>query len=247
MSGTIRVGIVDSGVHKEHPHVGGIAGGVTVEADAYLPEFVDCLGHGTAIAALIHALAPEAELYAVRVFDRMLATSIRRVMRAIDWCLDNEMHIVNLSLGTTNPAHRTAFAAALERVEAAGAALVSAYEMDGQSMLPGSMAGAMGVTTDADCPREKFGCTEREGKLVFSAPPYPREIPGVRRERNLNGVSFAVAHISAHLARRRAVYGAEASWEQLLTQLPSRATVGLDGPLGDAVGRPRLDGMGSAV
>ncbi len=247
MSGAIRIGMIDSGVHREHPHVGGIAGGVTVEADANLPQFVDCLGHGTAIAALIHMLAPEAELYAVRVFDRTLATSIRRVMRAIDWCLDNEMHIVNLSLGTINPAHRAAFAAALERVHVAGAALVSAYEMNGQPMLPGSMAGAIGVTADADCSCQQFGCTEREGKLVFSASPYPREIPGVQRERNLNGVSFAVAHISAHLARRRAVSGGGASWGQLLKQMASEADFRRHAPAGDAMGRLHLVGVGSAV
>ncbi len=247
MSGAIRIGIVDSGVHVDHPHVGGIAGGITVETDGYLPEFVDCLGHGTAIAALIHALAPAAELYAVRVFDRSLTTSIRRVMRAIDWCLDNEIQIVNLSLGTMNPAHRAAFAAALERVQAAGVALVSAYEMNGQPMLPGCMPGTIGVTADADCPREWFGCTEREGKMVFSAPPYPREIPGVRRERNLHGVSFAVAHISAHLARRRALCGAEADWEQLLTQFASHAAFGHEAPVGGALGKPHLEAAGSAV
>jgi len=247
MKGAIRIGIVDSGVHGEHPHVGGIAGGVTVGADGCVPGYVDCLGHGTAIAALIHALAPEAELYAVRVFDDRLATSIGRVMRAIDWCLENQIQIVNLSLGTMNPAHRAAFAAAVERVHDAGAALVSAYEMDGQPMLPGSMAGAIGVTMDADCPREAFGCTMREGKQVFSAPPYPREIPGVRREDNLNGVSFAVAHISAHLARRRAVHGAGADWEQLLTQFPSEATVGPDAPAGAWFGSPGMECAGPAA
>lgn len=247
MSGAIRIGIVDSGVHGEHPHVGGIAGGVTVGADGYVPGYVDCLGHGTAIAALIHALAPEAELYAVRVFDDRLATSIGRVIRAIDWCLENEMEIVNLSLGTMNPAHRAAFAAAVERVHDAGAALVSAYEMNDQPMLPGSMAGAIGVAMDADCPREAFGCTMREGKPVFSAPPYPREIPGVRREDNLNGVSFAVAHISAHLARRRALHGGEADWEQLLTEFACGATVGLDGPMSARFDAPGRVGAGSAA
>jgi hypothetical protein len=246
MSGAVRIGIVDSGVYQEHPHVGRIAGGVTVEADAYLPEFVDCLGHGTAIAALIHWLAPEAELYAVRVFDRTLTTSIRRVMRAIDWCLENEMHIVNLSLGTGNPAHRAAFAAALARVDAAGATLVSAYEMNGQPMLPGSMAGAIGVTTDADCPREKPRCREREGELVFSAPPYPREIPRVRRERNLQGVSFAVAHISAYLARRRAIGGIEMSWGELLKQLAFEADLPRDARLDHAMGRLHLEGVAGA-
>ena len=216
MTKAIRIGIVDSGVHAGHPHVGGIAGGVTVEADRYLPDYVDRLGHGTAIAALIRALAPSAELLSVRVFDRSLATSIHRVIRAIDWCLENEIQIVNLSLGTVNPDHRAVFEAAVERVRNAGAALVSAFEMNGQPMLPGCMSGVIGVTADPDCPREEYRCLERDGKQVYSASPYPLEIPGVRRERNLNGVSFAVAHISAHIAQRRLSYGPDADWQDIL-------------------------------
>ena len=58
---------------------------------------------------------------------------------------------------------------------------------------------------------------EREGKTVFCAPPFPREIPGVPRERNLMGVSFAVAHISAHLARRWHEHTPPHDWERVLS------------------------------
>ena len=36
---------------------------------------------------------------------------------------------------------------------------------------------------------------------VFRASAYPRSIPGVPRERNLSGVSFAVANVTGFLAR----------------------------------------------
>jgi hypothetical protein len=216
MKTAVRVGIVDSGVHAQHPHVGGVAGGITVEADSYSADFLDRVGHGTAIAALIHSLAPSADLLAIRIFDHSLATSIRRVIRAIDWCLENDVQIINLSLGTTNPDHRDALEAAVDRVKSSGAVLVSAFAMDGRSMLPGSLAGVIAVSADPDCSREEYRVDEHDGKKVFYAPPYPREIPGVPRERNLNGVSFAVAHISAHLARRWASYAPASDWEQVL-------------------------------
>jgi len=43
------------------------------------------------------------KLIAVKVFDRTLATNRDTVIRAIDWCLQNEIDIINLSLGTANP------------------------------------------------------------------------------------------------------------------------------------------------
>jgi hypothetical protein len=36
---------------------------------------------------------------------------------------------------------------------------------------------------------------------VLFAAPYPRDIPGVPRERNVKGVSFAVANATAFVAR----------------------------------------------
>jgi hypothetical protein len=36
---------------------------------------------------------------------------------------------------------------------------------------------------------------------VIVTSPYPRDIPGVPRERNVNGISFAVANASGFVAR----------------------------------------------
>jgi hypothetical protein len=64
-------------------------------------------------------------------------------------------------------------------------------------MLPGSLPGAVGVAVDESCPRDQF---RRDGD-VFLASPYPRPIPGVHPERNLHGVSFAVANMTGFVAR----------------------------------------------
>lgn len=203
MKSRVRIGIVDSGVNAAHPHIGGIDGGISIDDDGSSPDYLDRLGHGTAVAALIHSLAPEGGLLCARVFDRDLATRIDRVIRAIDWCLESGADVINLSLGTTNPAHRGEFVAALDRVREAGALMVSAFEMDGRLMFPGSLPGAIGVIADPECPVHRLRPILRNGTRVFRAPPFPRPIPGVPPSRNLSGVSFAVARISAHLAGSR--------------------------------------------
>ena len=48
------------------------------------------------------------------------------------------------------------------------------------------------MEADATCQRDAFRYTGG----VFYASPYPRPIPGVPVERNLSGVSFAVANVS---------------------------------------------------
>jgi subtilisin family serine protease len=192
---TVRIGVLDSGVCRTHPHVGKIVDGITITADGAIAGYEDTLGHGTAVAAVIHHLNPEADLVAVKIFDRKLATSLPVVIRAIDWCLEHDIQVINLSLGTLNPEHRSAFEDAVARTRQAGAVIVSALEMSGAAALPGSLAGVIGVM-EAD----EYQVNHRYGKLVYTAPPFPRDIPGVPRERNLMGVSFAVARVSAQIA-----------------------------------------------
>jgi subtilisin family serine protease len=191
----VRIGVLDSGVCRTHPHVGKIVDGITITANGAMSGYEDTLGHGTAVAAVIHHLNPEADLVAVKIFDRKLATSLPVVIRAIDWCLEHDIQVINLSLGTLNPEHRSAFEDAVSRTRQAGAVIVSALEMSGAAALPGSLAGVIGVM-EAD----EYQVNHRYGKLVYTAPPFPRDIPGVPRERNLKGVSFAVARVSAQIA-----------------------------------------------
>jgi subtilisin family serine protease len=141
---------------------------------------------------------------------------MERVVRAIDWCLDHDVHIVNLSLGTANALHRPLLARAIERVQSAGAVLVSAFAIDGQLMLPGCMRGVVGVVAVPDCEHSQYRFTPRDGQQVFSASPFPLPIPGVPREYNLQGVSFAVARISAQFARYRDAAPESSNWAELV-------------------------------
>ena len=63
-------------------------------------DYVDRLGHGTAVFAAIQEKAPGAEVYAVRVFTDRLKTSARALVAAIDWAAERRVRVVNLSLGT---------------------------------------------------------------------------------------------------------------------------------------------------
>jgi hypothetical protein len=183
----MKIAIIDSGIHPGHAHVGRIAGSVGISLSGENDDAIDRLGHGTAVAGAIREKAPDAELYVIKVFDRKLSANIGVILRALNWCREHRMDLVNLSLGTQNPAHRDRFQTVLRDdlvlVSAAGA-------------LPGSLPGVIGVASDPDCDRNAFHY--RGG--VFYASPYPRPIPGVPVERNLRGTSFAVANMTGLVA-----------------------------------------------
>jgi len=208
----VRVGIIDSGVNPAHPHVGGVAGGVAIGPEGESPLYLDYLGHGTAVAGAIREKAPEALLYAVKVFDRALSTSVDVLLRAIEWSIAHEMDVINLSLGTLNQEHRARFEELLPR-----AVIVSAVEAAGRPVLPGSLPGAIGVGLDWDCPRDEYRCALQDSQPVFFASGYPRSVPGVPPNRNLNGISFAVANMTGFVARaREALHGTASDVQQAL-------------------------------
>src|SRR5262249_7645798 len=137
----IRVAVIDSGVHSNHPHITSIAGGVSVESpEIQGPEaYVDTLGHGTAVMAAIQDKAPNAEYFAVKLFHRSLAASAASLMKSIQWFIDREMDVVNMSLGTTNPEHADGLRALVEHALKRNVVLVAAREWNGERYYPGSL------------------------------------------------------------------------------------------------------------
>jgi len=208
--------MLDSGVFADHPHIQRpLIGGITITPSGEQEGFQDRLGHGTAVCALLQQMAPDADILAVKIFDTRLATSLPIVLRAIDWCLAQQIDIINLSLGTANQDHLPHVTEAIERTQRAGIVVVSAYRVDHTLMLPGSLSSVIGVVEEPSCTRESIHFVSDPTPHV-AACPYPLDIPGVPRERNIHGVSFAVAHVTARIANRWHASGASNNW---LTQL----------------------------
>lgn len=198
----VRVAVIDSGVNPRHPHIHSIAGGISIEGESETEcDYLDFLGHGTAVMAAIQEKAPEAEYFAVKLFQTSLSARAACLLKAIDWSIERRVDIINLSLATSNPGHTPALKRIVERALECGIVLVSAHERNGQPSLPGSLRGVMGVRLDWSCARNSYRVEETDDGPVFYASGYPRPLPGVPLERNLYGISFAVANMTGFIAR----------------------------------------------
>jgi subtilisin family serine protease len=199
----VRVAVVDSGVHADHPHVGGVSGGIAIGPTGELSDdYVDRLGHGTAVAAAVREKAPDCELLAVRVFGRSLMTTGQALVAALEWSALQGVRIINLSLGTSNREHAPALADAIAKAATHGALVVTAAPQEGAAWLPGGLPGVVSVYVDWTCPRDECRVSSASDTGIrLSASGYPRPIPGVPPERNFSGLSFAVANATGLLAR----------------------------------------------
>lgn len=233
----VRVAVIDSGVHAAHPHVGGVAGGIAFDGEGRCSDdYLDRIGHGTAVTAVIKEKAPEAECHAVRIFADRLSARAATVIAAMEWAIAEGMHIINLSLGTTNQAHEPAFRATVARAAAAGVLIVSAQDDDEHLWLPGGLAGVVGVKAGWDCPRHQLRISAGTAGPVFQTSGFARPIGGIDPWRNLHGSSFAVANVTGVLCglltgRQRTTFE-HAAWLLSSVATPSGETASVGSPQG---------------
>ncbi len=150
----IRIAIVDSGIEASHTGVGDVAGGVHIQIGkdsetVFLDDHADCTGHGTACAGIIRKKAPDAALYSVQIFDASLMADGRALIAAIQWCIDNEIDVANLSLGTTDVTFKKALQKVCRKAVDAGVILVAAESNDGLESYPAVFPEVIGVTGSA--------------------------------------------------------------------------------------------------
>lgn len=214
----VRVGIVDSGVpHAFAPAPAAAAsftlgGGEVVRSQAA----PDRLGHGTAVAEIVAHLVPDAALLVAQVFGERFTTTPVQVAAAIDWLLDEGVHVINLSLGL--PADRAVLAHACRRALDAGAIVCASSPARGAAVFPASYPGVLRMTGDARCAREELSWLGT-AQADFGAHVMPLR-GGIR-----GGASIGCAHLTGHVARYLAQGGApgrDAVYEWLVARASYR-------------------------
>ncbi|MFF2128879.1 S8 family peptidase [Streptomyces olivochromogenes] len=220
----IKIAIIDSGAATSHPELRDrVTAGINLVGDDATQWSVDVIGHGTHCAGVIGAadngigmlgIAVEAELHACEIFPRGQYSDI---IKALDYCIQNEIDVVNLSLGGDQP---SAFVAQkIEQARQAGiACIVAAGNSGGPVTFPGQLPSVLTVAAIGrlgQFPPDTYHATQVWGQpdaqgyfsAVFSShgPEVDVCAPGVAilstvPDRNYavwDGTSMAAPHVTA--------------------------------------------------
>ncbi len=201
----IQITIVDSGIDTSHPGVGDVAGGVHIQIGeeggvVFLDDHADYAGHGTACAGIIRKKAPDAALYSVRIFDESLIADGRALIAAIQWCIDNKMDVVNLSLGTTDVTFKESLQKVCRKAVDAGVILVAAESNDGGESYPAVFPEVIGVTGGAIYEADGF-YYRKEQRIECVARGDEQRVCWLNGKHIMTGGnSFAAPHITGIIA-----------------------------------------------
>lgn len=245
----IRVGIIDSGIDIHHPDIL-VSGGVSFLDDT----FNDTNGHGTEIAGIIAAqlnnlgikgLAPNTEVYALKAFNASGTASHSNIIAAIDWAIENDINILNMSFGGKE--NGQALQSAIQAAWDAGILLVSASGNEGQSIIeyPAGYPSVMAVgAVNNDLTQAAFSNHSDKLELVaFGSDIYTTTLNSSYRL--VSGTSYAAAQVTASAA---ALWSYHPEWtaEMVRTALLNSSTsigeqnkfgYGLVNPLGAVKGQ----------
>jgi len=125
----VKVAIIDTGINYNHPQLKGSCSpirGINLSGGSE-NDFMDTDGHGTFVAGIIagrdFGIAPEAEIYAVRISKEGIGDP-NTLRDAIYWCINNKIDIASISSGT--PRYREDIRSACVRANKRGLIIVAA-------------------------------------------------------------------------------------------------------------------------
>jgi subtilisin family serine protease len=210
----VKVAIVDTGVEYDHPAVGEqVRGGVIIEWDEslqdklrYIPDEKpgDVAGHGTACAAIIHSIAPEALLYSVRVLGTNMHGRAYQFAAGVNWAVENGMDVVNLSLSTAKKDYFALFHSLSDEAYFKNVMLVSAASNFDEPSMPSLYAAVFSVASHAG--KDPFTYYYNPSPPVeFGAPGIDLRVAWKDHSYVLStGNSFAAPHIAGIITLIRA-------------------------------------------
>lgn len=198
----VKVAVLDTGIDPNHEDLN-VRGGVSFVGGNYS----DRNGHGTHVAGTIAALdngigvigvAPDAELYAVKVLDNSGSGSYSGIAQGIEWAVDNGMDVINMSLGGS--ADSEVLRSAVQYAYNSGVVVVAAAGNSGAGSdtvgYPAKYPEAIAVAAvDSNNNRASFSST---GPAVELSAPGVSVLSTVPRNRyaSYSGTSMASPHVA---------------------------------------------------
>lgn len=192
---TVRVGVIDSGFRENQlDWVDDSAAFYLQDGGLWMGESTfDAMEHGARIIDIIHYHFPETIFLSAQVFNERGVTTAAQVAAAIDWLREEDVQLINLSLGLRED--REVLAQAIDKAVSKGVIISASSPARGDPVFPSAYPGVFRMTGDARCRIDEITCLETE----FAD--FGGHVLGLDNEQAKAGASLGCAHMSGHLAK----------------------------------------------
>jgi subtilisin len=203
----VSIAIIDSGIDTSHPDLASrIVESVEARVDnkriLFDPSDAgDSAGHGTACAGIVAKIAPDAEMYSIKVLGAGGLGDGQAFLAGLEYAIKQRYRVINLSLGTTKPQFFAPLHDLLDRAYQSGCIVVAAANNLPQPSFPSVFSSSLiSVIKSEETDPLNFGF--HYGQVIELTAPgvnVRTAWPG-NGYRNLTGNSFACPHIVGVIA-----------------------------------------------
>lgn len=103
--------------------------------------------HGTACASIINKYTEGAIISSIKIINETSKTTSKQLLKGIEWCLENNIGIINISLGTIDLQENDELCAIVNKAAINGIIIVAAVSNENKVTLPASLSNVIGVKT----------------------------------------------------------------------------------------------------
>ncbi len=145
--------IVDDGINQNLYDTGELKHNIQITPELHIHERVDydpfLPSHGTTCAAIIKKYAPDAILSSVKILNDDSNKGMKtQLIRALEWCVENDIRLINLSLGTIDYKDFIEIEKAVKYASENGVIIVAACNNRNVFTCPASLENVVGVKCD---------------------------------------------------------------------------------------------------
>ncbi|OZM58349.1 peptidase S8 [Lottiidibacillus patelloidae] len=206
----VKVAVLDTGIQASHEDLNVVGGASFIPAEP--DAFSDYNGHGTHVAGTVAGLnnnlgvlgvAPSVSLYAVKVLDGNGSGTYSGIIQGIEWAIDNNMDVINMSLGGDRGS--TSLQIACDNANNSGIVVVAAAGNSGSKGkrntigYPAKYASVIAVgAVDSSNNRASFSSVGNELEVMAPGVSVYSSVPGGYD--TYNGTSMASPHVAGAAA-----------------------------------------------
>lgn len=156
----MRIAVIDDGINPNLLNIGKLLFDINLTDDNTDPEIYS---HGTLCAAVIKKYAHDAQIGSIRVLNKNdNRGSIKNLVKAIEWCAENKIEIIHMSIGSSEITDKGKLQRAVNNGITKGCIFVAALSNRNSWSYPACFTGVIGVMSNPSLKDDQYIKSEHE-------------------------------------------------------------------------------------
>ncbi|MEK5415346.1 MULTISPECIES: S8 family serine peptidase [unclassified Paenibacillus] len=144
----VKIAVIDDGINEYllgEPVVQQLIFNDDFTINNYTIDRPERITHGTICAGIIKHYYPEIHMYSLKILSETLNGNIQKLYSALEWCVQNDIQVVNVSLGSHCSADLLETQKVINKVAGQGLIIVCAASNHDYITYPASFSNVIGV------------------------------------------------------------------------------------------------------